>query len=588
MTTTPVSIDVTPRKPNGRTLWAPTRRLIDGDRVRLPAPVEGPLTGVIHVEPTGPGWAWQVREDTPGGATRYVLVPDTGGQPVSYSQLVDVDPETLDPEAEPEPAWWLEVQDLDTNLDEQIVGAEVVDDTLVVRRRNGEEVPAGRVRGPKGEPGAGSIAQLVAEKLAGVKVAVVFRHDDVQASALAYLPVYARRGVHASWYVATRTMGQVGTGGAMTATADEVKTIHAAGHEVGSHTQSHFYFDDASTEERRRAELAGSKADLEALLGPGYVCETFAYPGNMSGNDGPYEVLDHYLMGTSGVQVVTTAGENNTSGSIDLGVFRAEYPGPLLAPTPEETRARARAWFAAQKDRDGVTIFTLQAHNLNEMSIAQLEALLDVIDEDPQVTTLTAREVAHYVRASLVSLDGRHYVPPGKSRGEEVLRFNAARVAGGGVQVDRRGPLGRAFRALVGGVEAAYLDDALVIKGLSATQSSFENGHQVNFYSAGNTARVRSEVTGSGVWNLSGTAMTYLRAVGMGVRAQRDGAALQAYTTAGVERFTVDTARGTVWLPNLDAPPTGSGRIGELCVVAGVLHIVTATGPTVWTPLATS
>lgn len=151
--TTPVRIDLTPRSDRGRTLWTPTRRLVTDTEVRLPAPVVGPLKGTLDVTPTGPGWAWQVHEDTPGGTTRYLVVPDTGGQPVHYGDLVEVDPATLDPVVEPEAAWWAELQDLDTNLDQQVIGGLVVGDDLVLRRRNGDELNAGNVRGPQGEEG---------------------------------------------------------------------------------------------------------------------------------------------------------------------------------------------------------------------------------------------------------------------------------------------------------------------------------------------------------------------------------------------------------------------------------------------------
>ena len=60
---------------------------------------------LLHLAPTGAGWCWQIVERTPGGITRYVLVPDSLDI-VDYADLVDVDPVTLDPTAEPEAAWW--------------------------------------------------------------------------------------------------------------------------------------------------------------------------------------------------------------------------------------------------------------------------------------------------------------------------------------------------------------------------------------------------------------------------------------------------------------------------------------------------
>ena len=94
--------------------WAPgsdgARQHLEGpDRLLLPAsmpPVR--LVGgeaLLHLAPTGAGWCWQIIERTPRGKTRYVLVPDSAAV-LDYADLIDVDPTTLDPTAEPEAAWW--------------------------------------------------------------------------------------------------------------------------------------------------------------------------------------------------------------------------------------------------------------------------------------------------------------------------------------------------------------------------------------------------------------------------------------------------------------------------------------------------
>ena len=78
------------------------------DRLLLPASFTVRLVGgeaLLHLAPTGAGWCWQIIERTPRGKTRYVLVPDSVAT-LGYAPLVDVDPTTLDPAAEPEAAWW--------------------------------------------------------------------------------------------------------------------------------------------------------------------------------------------------------------------------------------------------------------------------------------------------------------------------------------------------------------------------------------------------------------------------------------------------------------------------------------------------
>ena len=83
------------------------------DRLRLGVAMPPVLLvggeALLHLAPTGAGWCWRIVERTPGGITRYVLVPDSLDI-VDYADLVDVDPVTLDPTAEPEAAWWAAIE----------------------------------------------------------------------------------------------------------------------------------------------------------------------------------------------------------------------------------------------------------------------------------------------------------------------------------------------------------------------------------------------------------------------------------------------------------------------------------------------
>ncbi|WP_454044419.1 fibronectin type III domain-containing protein [Cellulosimicrobium sp. Marseille-Q8652] len=96
----------------GKLTWTPTRRRdADPDVVVLPLSFDVQIVdgeAVATVDPTGPGWCWRVFENTEGGEQRHVLVPDSE-EPVRYRDLVDVDPKTLDPAAEPEAAWAVEL-----------------------------------------------------------------------------------------------------------------------------------------------------------------------------------------------------------------------------------------------------------------------------------------------------------------------------------------------------------------------------------------------------------------------------------------------------------------------------------------------
>lgn len=428
------------------------------------------------------------------------------------------------------------------------------------------------------------IARDVAVKLIGKKVAVILRHDDVQASALDYLPLYASRGIQASWYVNSAGVGTINAGAQM-ATAVQLLDIAADGHELGAHGTAWLPWTDLTTESARRAALLESKEYVETLLGGGYLCETFAYPGNASGGGGWREVLDYFIMGTTGVSVGTTAGNENTAGQIDMAEFQAQYPTVLIDADPALTPAKAQAWFDGQKSRDGVTIFTLQAHNTSEVSVANMTALVDTIQADPQVTTLTMRELGHYLLHNLQpSQSGKYRYARNANVGADVLEFNSPSVASSGYAVDRLG-LGKAFRAFVSGVEASSLDASLRVAGsVPGAISTFEMGHPVAWYSPNMLKSVAAKMLDSAVFQLvlSGTGASF-QVYNGSLKVQNDGWAVEVATLSGATKFRVDSTRETAWLAVLTAIPTGASMAGEFANVNGTLMICTAAGsPGTW------
>lgn len=419
-----------------------------------------------------------------------------------------------------------------------------------------------------------TVAQNVARKLRGKKVAVVFRHDDVQSSALAYLPLYDQHKVQATWYVAYNQMRGLPGQLSQNASPAEIQDLHARGHEIGSHTMDHFYM-GTSTEEERRTQMQDSKKALENLIGGGYVCETFAYPGNQSLNR--YECLDYYLLGTSSVPTQADSGATNTAGTIDVSAHQAEYPSILIDPNPALTPAKAQAWFNAQKARPGTTIITLQAHNQLEMSVANLSALLDVIAADPEVTTLTLREVAHYIRTYNTTSDGRNYYST-QSAGQEI-RFNSTLVGANGLTVDRVGN-GNSLAIKVNGVIVATLDEGLSFKKASAV-TRLENGHRLFIYESGNASSSTIEQIAGDVLNLSNSGGTVR--VNSTLDVLGTGAAFKVRSGAQGETFSVDATRQTLKLKNLTALPTGTASVGEMCLVGTKLYVCnTAGNPGMW------
>ncbi|ALV45842.1 hypothetical protein MB46_10455 [Arthrobacter alpinus] len=98
-------------KEEGHLEWQQTRRLIEGGSVIVASGFPVALWGgvaEVNVAPTGPSWCWGVTERVKSGAgpavVRYVAVPDV--EEIAYTDLIEVDPTTLLPSAEPEAAWW--------------------------------------------------------------------------------------------------------------------------------------------------------------------------------------------------------------------------------------------------------------------------------------------------------------------------------------------------------------------------------------------------------------------------------------------------------------------------------------------------
>jgi hypothetical protein len=80
--------------------WEPSGRRIGTDgALILPAPVAVPLVGgsaSVNLDPSTDAWAWRVTEFFEGQfpKSRYFAVPDGG--PFNYTDLVEVDPATID------------------------------------------------------------------------------------------------------------------------------------------------------------------------------------------------------------------------------------------------------------------------------------------------------------------------------------------------------------------------------------------------------------------------------------------------------------------------------------------------------------
>lgn len=94
---------------------APVVRL-DGPTVTFPDDLvvrieDGTPARELDLEPTTGDWCWRLDLDSfdpSHQVVRYVVVPASG--PVDWADLVDIDPESYTPEAEPELGWWVELE----------------------------------------------------------------------------------------------------------------------------------------------------------------------------------------------------------------------------------------------------------------------------------------------------------------------------------------------------------------------------------------------------------------------------------------------------------------------------------------------
>lgn len=104
----------------GRLDWRPTRARTDDGVTVLAGQFAVTLkagAADIMVAPTGAGWVWEVNEMFGGRPrVRYLAVPDV--EVIDYTALIEVDPATLEPTAEPGAAWWaaLDNANLVTNV----------------------------------------------------------------------------------------------------------------------------------------------------------------------------------------------------------------------------------------------------------------------------------------------------------------------------------------------------------------------------------------------------------------------------------------------------------------------------------------
>lgn len=100
--------------------FTPTQRRTVEDVTVLPLPFQTHLTlgvAVVDLAPNDLNWAWRIDEHVQGttGRTIFVNIPSVG--PVSYTDLIPLDPTSLAPAPGTNPAWAAPIAELTERLD---------------------------------------------------------------------------------------------------------------------------------------------------------------------------------------------------------------------------------------------------------------------------------------------------------------------------------------------------------------------------------------------------------------------------------------------------------------------------------------
>lgn len=132
---------------------------------RLRVYLDGAAEATVDLESTvGKAWRWRAQEiGYHDVVTRTVAVPESE-TPVEYADLVDVDPETMQPDDEPEAAWWQALSETAAGVvpDGSVTLVKLAPDVLAELDEVGQP-------GPQGEQGLSAYEVAVAGGYSGTE-----------------------------------------------------------------------------------------------------------------------------------------------------------------------------------------------------------------------------------------------------------------------------------------------------------------------------------------------------------------------------------------------------------------------------------
>lgn len=137
---------------NGRVIFSPSHvRKSDGKLITMNSftmyAIDGGLSVELDPSPTPGHWAWNIEIIVPGNETVSGLYVVPFGEDVLFTDLVELDPESLEPTLDPEPAWWAMA------LSTVRGGYVSASGYLILTHTDGAETNAGNVKGEPGEDG---------------------------------------------------------------------------------------------------------------------------------------------------------------------------------------------------------------------------------------------------------------------------------------------------------------------------------------------------------------------------------------------------------------------------------------------------
>ena len=148
------------------------RRIEDGKIYTLtPIREDGFYGKILELESTSLGEAWIITVSTSNDTLNgYYKIPDVNE--ILFTELIKVDPESLEPDATPDPEWWEVAK---STINGGVVNAE---GELILTRSDGVKVNAGHVEGEPGKPGQDGVSVKGAPGKDGAGIGDAFITDD--------------------------------------------------------------------------------------------------------------------------------------------------------------------------------------------------------------------------------------------------------------------------------------------------------------------------------------------------------------------------------------------------------------------------